>query len=164
MIPGTINQAPIIPSLFGQGLLGNAVTGLVRIPGFLASIAAVQIAAELAIRALSGTLSAVGFNFRDDSWVNRLSAKIIESGIRPYTLQEDDYNDDVYYNTAPELVVKMVALAALGIAVNELVRILGGNAPSIYNHGLSFIGPIRIFSGSYLEGVYTTLRALGLRS
>lgn len=128
-----------IPSIFGNGLLGTAITGLVRIPSYMSNAVAILMVGELAIRMLSESLSFVGFKQQDDSWVSKASNTINGSGIRPYK----DY-------TSANLAVSALGFAALGIVGSEFVRVAGGNAPRIYNNVLAFLGPIRIDHTPYL--------------
>lgn len=143
-IPNLVNGS--IPALFGNGLLGHSMTGLIRIPAFMANCTAVMMTGELAIRGLSSTLSAIGFNPSNESWLQK-AANHFEN-IRPYKDAP-----------AKELAVKMVALAALGVIGSEFVRIAGGPAPAIYNNILSVLGPIRIDTGAYLDNITPLLES-----
>lgn len=131
-----------IPTVFGDGILGTAVTGLVRIPAIMSNCVAVMMVGELAIRGLSETLSYVGFQPKDESWLTKTAKSINESGVRPFK--------DM---SARELAIKAVAFAALGIIGSEFVRVTGGRAPGVYNSVLSFLGPLRLDSNPYLDNI-----------
>jgi len=131
-----------IPALFGNGLLGTAVTGLVRIPAFMANCTAILMVGELAIRGLTSTISAFGFKPDDDSWISTASKKINGSGVRPY---------NTYTNQ--QLVTAAIGFAALGIIGSEFVRVTGGQTPQIYNNILAFLGPIRIDTTPYFTAI-----------
>lgn len=131
-----------IPNVFGTGILGTAVTGLFRIPAFMANCTAVMMVGELAIRGLTNTISVLGFEPKEDFWVSKFAENLNNSGVRPY--KNDSFNS---------LAVKAVAFAALGIIGSEFARVAGGQAPGVYNVVLAFLGPIRISNASYLDGI-----------
>jgi hypothetical protein len=165
-----------IPSIFGNGLVGNAVTGLVRIPAFISNAVAVMMVAELAIRALSSALHAVGLNPSNDSWIHQAADTISEGGVRPYRPYKKildahgnpvlDQNNQPRYEkthwTLGTLITRTVAYAALGIIGSEAVRILGGTAPGVYNNVLTLLGPIRIDTRPYLDCVRVLLASSGV--
>lgn len=131
-----------IPSVFGNGLLGTAVTGLVRIPAFMANCTAILMVGELAIRGLTNTVSVFGLKPQEDSWISQTATAINGSGIRPYR-----------FKTTQQLVISAAAFAALGIVGSEFVRVAGGQTPQIYNNILSFLGPIRIDTTPYFDAI-----------
>ncbi len=131
-----------IPSIFGNGILGTTVTGLIRVPAFMANCTAILMVGELAIRGLSQTLTVLGFQQKDDSFISKAAETITQSGIRPYKTWD-----------AGHLVVSTVAFAALGIVGSEFVRVSSGTAPSIYNNILTFLGPLRIDNTPYLTAI-----------
>lgn len=135
-----------IPKVFGNGLLGNAVTGLIRIPAFMSNCIAVMMVGELAIRGLTNVIQLVGLSPDKDSWVQSTATNITKYGVRPYKDME-----------LGELLVRTVAFAALGIVASEITRVLGGTAPGVYNSVLSFLGPIRIDTRPYLTCVREVL-------
>lgn len=142
-----------IPTLFGDSIVGKAMTGLVRIPAFLSNLTAVAMVAELTIRTLRSTLSQIGIGNDDTTWISRTAEKISESGIRPYRA-----------TPTKELVIKAIAFAALGVAATEFVNIIGGQAPAIYNNVLTFLGPIRIDNASYFTNIRPFLAAVGVNA
>lgn len=131
-----------IPRVFGDGLLGTAVTGLIRIPAIMSNCVAVLMVGELAIRGLSETISFFGFQPKDDSWLTKTAKNINESGVRPFKDMP-----------AKELTIKAIAFAALGVVGSEFVRVTGGRAPGVYNNVLSFLGPLRLNSNPYLDNI-----------
>jgi len=138
-------------TLFGNGLLGNAMTGLIRIPAFLAAVEAATRVGELGIRALTHTLGFIGFQPTKDNWVVKLADEWVKVDIRSHK------NKDTM-----KIVQEIFILTILAVAATELVYFLGGPPPAIYNNILAFLGPVRVFDGSYLQGVQTSLRAFGL--
>ena len=136
-----------IPTLFGNGMIGTAVTGLVRVPAFLANCTAIMMVGELVIRGLSSVLSIAGFQQQEDSWIAKAAGYIGESGVRPYKNLG-----------AADLAVKAAAFSALGVVGSEFARIASGDAPCVYNVVLSFLGPIRISTGPYLDSVMPLIR------
>jgi hypothetical protein len=134
--------------LFGDGLLGRAFTGLVRIPGFLANCTAVMMVGELSIRGLSAIVASVGFEPRNDSWISTFATQIDRWELRPFK------NVDV-----KALAIDIVVLSFLGIIGTEGANLLGGAAPTIYNNVLTFLGPIRISHTSYITNVTQLLKA-----
>lgn len=142
-----------IPKVFGNGMLGGAVTGLVRIPAFMSNCIAVMMVGELAIRGLSGFLHTIGLNPSEDSWIQKTARDINSYGVRPYEKMP-----------LKDLVVRTLAFAVLGIVGSEVIRVLGGTAPGIYNNVLTFMGPLRIDTRPYLVCVREMLSAAGFRA
>ncbi len=141
-----------IPKIFGNGLLGTAVTGLGRITALMPTMIATIMVGELALRGLQNILRGIGLEPKDDSWISQAGKKILEHGARPYEK-----------TNSKTLALQALAFTAIGIVGSESMRVLGGEVPAIYNNVLAFMGPVRLSNQSYLEGVTTTLNALGLR-
>jgi hypothetical protein len=142
----------IIPRLFGEGLFGSLVTATLRIPPYMSALIAIQMVGELTMRGLGSTFGSIGFKPAEDSWVQKTAQAIIHYGVRPYK--------DV---PTKDLPIRIVAFAALAVLGSELVRMLGGRAPGIYNIVLSLLGPLRIDTGSYLDGVRASGALLGIK-
>jgi hypothetical protein len=140
-------QGHQVPSLFGNGIVGSAMNGLIRIPAFLANCAAVMVIGELAIRLLSGFLTAVGFEPKEGTWVDKITKHVsgVVGEFRPYGNRET-------YNTK-KLIVRLIAFAAFSIIATELARLIAGPTPPIYNKVLTFLGPLRLDGGSWLGNV-----------
>jgi len=143
-------------AIFGPGYFGVGMTGLIRIPALMASATAVAILGEVAFRGLRLAYNGIGQLFfgaqvdkKDPTWAEKLTAGL--PNIRPFA----EYS-------ARDLAVSLVALTVFSILATELVRLLAGDPHPIYNNVLAFFGPIRIASGSYLDGVYPVLNSIGL--
>lgn len=137
--------------VFGEGVFGRGVTGLLRIPAFMSNAITIMMVGEIAMRGLSSAFKSVGFQPTEDSWVQKGAKTITHYGVRPY--------QDLPLTS---LLYRVVCFWALGIAGSEFVRILGGRAPGIYNDVLSLLGPLRIDSNSYLDGVGKTMARIGM--
>lgn len=142
----------VIPGIFGDGLFGKGVTGLLRIPAFMSNAITIMMVGELAMKGLSSSFESIGFKPAEDSWVQKGAKAITEYGVRPYK--------DLPLNV---LLARIVAFWALGVLGSEFVRILGGTAPGIYNDTLRLLGPLRINSKPYLEGVFKTAANFGIK-
>jgi len=134
-----MNPTTAATVIFGEGILGKSLTGLVRIPAFMASALGAVALGELCLRGIVNTLNQCGLKASDKSWLQHSAACIEEKGARPYKNTE-----------TKQLLIQAVAFCAIGIVGGEFARILGGQTPSIYNTVLSFIGPLRISSDSYV--------------
>ena len=142
----------VIPSIFGDGIFGRGVTGLLRIPAFMSNAITIMMVGELAMKGLSSGFESIGFKPAEDSWVQKGAKAITQYGVRPYK--------DLPLQV---LLVRIVAFWALGVLGSEFVRILGGTAPGIYNDVLRLLGPLRIDSQPYLVGVRATGALLGIK-
>jgi hypothetical protein len=144
--------AAIGGSIVGQ-VVSTAINGTIRVPALMTALASVTIASELVFRGLGTTLSVVGLEPKHDSWVEKLGGHINQ--VRPYKNQ-NQYPTHI-------LARNFVITTLVAIATTELARVLAGPAPSWYNNVLAFMGPIRLDSSSYLEGVTQVLDRTGLR-
>lgn len=140
-----------IPSIFGDGLLGKAMNGLIRIPAFLANCAAVMVIGELAIRGLQFAVGSIGIcrgpEGDNRTWVDKITGPIgrAVNEFRPYADRER-------YSTG-SLFIRLIAFTAISIFATELARILAGATPGIYNKVLTVLGPLRLDSGAWLTNV-----------
>ncbi|MBA2368276.1 MAG: hypothetical protein H0V82_04545 [Candidatus Protochlamydia sp.] len=137
--------------LIANGILGHAVTGLVRIPSFMATCMSAMMVGEFAIRGLRNFFEVFGLRPSENSFIQGAATHVTNYGVRPY--------QDI---PAGKLAGRLVAFAAIGIVGSELARLLGGAPPAIYNNVLAFMGPVRIDPRSYLTGVQCTLSGLGI--
>ncbi len=143
-----------IPYCFGNGLLGTACTGLVRIPAFMANIVAVSMVAELSFRLLGEIKGYLVGQGQLDGYMNCLADKLKSFGFRPYENRQDWTNQ--------QLVIGAIAMGALAIFGTEFVNLVGGRTPDIYNIFLPFFGPMRIDPRSVYDTVPEALRRLHL--
>jgi len=138
-----------IPRVFGNGLLGTAVTGIGRITALMPTMIATLMIGELALRGLQNTLQGIGLKPTNDSWIARAGKYVSDHGARPYK--------DADTKT---LAKQAVAFAIIGIVGNETMRVLGGQIPPIYNNVLAFIGPVRLSTKSQWEGMADAWKAM----
>ena len=129
-------------SNFGSGVASVATTALVRFPALLASVFAVAMTGELIIKGISAALDETGLKPADDSWIKKASNKLTEYGARPYRNTE-----------ISKLVLGILGFGLAGIIGNELANLALGKAPLFYNHALTFLGPIRVDTRPYMEGM-----------
>ncbi len=149
---GDIQPGTAMNTLFGSGVLGHAMTGLIRIPAFLAAVEAASRVGELGIRLLTATLGVIGFEGKSENWVTKTANQLIHVDIRSHKAKD-----------TLKLIKEIAVLTLLAIVATELVHFLGGQPPQIYNNVLAFLGPVRVFNGSYFQGVQESLIALGLQ-
>jgi hypothetical protein len=132
----------------GQGQVGAyfsaALGGCLRIPALVISANAVAMAGELVVRGLQYTLALTGIQVDSkNSLVNKAVAYLpTDVNFRPY--RHMDIN---------KLFISAVVCTGFGIAGTELANFFFGNTPSIYNRVLTYLGPIRLDSGSYFRNV-----------
>src|SRR5215210_5844156 len=90
--------------VIANGLLGHAVTGLVRIPSFMSNCIAVMMVGEMAIRGLRSFFEVFGLRPSDNGFIQGVATHITNYGVRPY-------------ETIPTatLAVRMLGFATLGI-------------------------------------------------
>jgi hypothetical protein len=161
----TIGQLPpvTIGAVFGDGYVGKAITGVGRIAALNVVCTAVLMTGELANRALTACLQATGLNPDPNNWIVRNARSISsKTGGRPYAYVAEQ-KDAQGLVTAPAknatrtLAYQAVAMAALGIIAFDVMTLLGGKAPPVYNKVLTFLGPVRIEDGFYLNNVKNAL-------
>jgi hypothetical protein len=134
-----------------NGILGHAVTGLVRIPSFMSTCIAAMMVGEGAIRGLRSFFEVFGLRPSDNGFIQGAARHVTNYGVRPYQ-----------HLSNGELAGRIVAFSAIGIVGSELARLLGGAPPSIYNNVLAFMGPVRIDPNSYLTGMQCALKGMGV--
>lgn len=133
-----------VPNL--TSVVSFTMNGLVRVPALLTNCAAISVAGELAIRALSGTAYYVGIEFRKGGPLEWVATKFSETHIRSYQNKKDF--------PWTNLLQKFAIFSALSIVSNEFARVVCGDLPPIYNRVLEYLGPFLIRpKGSYLHHV-----------
>lgn len=129
-----------------SGINALLVTTL-RLHCLIASCNVVMCSAELVTRAVSSTLGQFGFT--GQSQVIKSITKHIPE-IRPYK------NNRLFSNKL--LLKRAIGHAALGIIANAAVAYMFGEAPSIYNRVLTYLGPVRISTDLHPALAYATSR------
>lgn len=139
-------------------VITHTANGLIRVPAMMVSVTAAAMIGEIALRVLGGIWSGLFGAPSNAGWLQKISNFVHESGARPFG--DLMLNGDFKISTR-QLVIKTIAFSALAALSFELASVLCGTPPAIYNHVLTFIGPVRFSNIPYLEGVKSILALWG---
>lgn len=109
--------------------------GAMRMPMLFASINGTLIIGELVLRTTQAALQWIGFSGDSDlaRWFSKNTPDIVVAAMRPYRNHQNE-----------QLITTAIACCVIGIVGNELVSVLFGKPPAIYNQILTYLGPIRV--------------------
>lgn len=109
-----------------------------RLPALFTAASATLLVGEIAYRTVRAALAVFGFNGSSAAatWVHDHTPAMIGHIVRPFR------NERAY--PMQTLVIYAIAAVIMGVIANDAIHLLFGKAPAIYNHVLTFMGPIRI--------------------
>ena len=155
----------LVPKVFGNGILGNAINGALRIPALCMSCMSALLAAEITLRGLEFALERIGIGkTKKVTWITTYFHKTLGFDYRLFRATKLDRNGELtqtpspYYNTA-SLITSFALVTIFAIVATEAVRMLAGKPPRIYKLA-AFLGPIQVSSKSYIEGIFSALKKL----
>lgn len=166
-IPSGALPPVTIKAVFGDGYLGQAFSGIGRVQALVLGAYAVTIVGELTLRGLTNAVEAVGFQPKPDNWlvkgwnavskktgdvtggrIHAYSPKVAAQGLSPEIAEK---------NSTKILIIRAVACTVLSIVAFDIMTLLGGRTPPVYNRVLTFIGPFRINDEFYYTNVRNAL-------
>jgi hypothetical protein len=109
-----------------------------RLPALFTAASATLLVGEIAYRTIRAALSVIGFDGSSTAatWLRDNTPTMIGKIVRPFR-SEREY-------PMQTLVIYALVAVVMGAIANDAIHLLFGKAPAIYNHVLTFMGPIRI--------------------
>lgn len=123
---------------YAQTGLNLLQVSALRLPALFTAASATLLVGEIAYRVVRATLAIVGFDGSSTAskWVHDHTPAMLGKIVRPFR--------DAKEYPMQTLVIYALAAVVIGAIANDAIQLLFGKAPAIYNHVLTFLGPIRI--------------------